>query len=122
MESFSKKRKKAANYTTFYLLKIFEPGSFCSGGGRDDHYATPPRARGDSLIDLKLAKFFLTWRPRVVAPDSGTEYQGSNPSRGNTFKYVTTYMTWVVRIFFMLFNTCILQSLLIFVQIFSGKK
>jgi hypothetical protein len=25
-----------------YTLAGFEPGIFCSGGGRDDHYATPP--------------------------------------------------------------------------------
>jgi hypothetical protein len=25
-----------------YTLAGFEPGIFCSEGGRDDHYATPP--------------------------------------------------------------------------------
>jgi hypothetical protein len=25
-----------------YTLAGFEPGIFCSVGGRDDHYATPP--------------------------------------------------------------------------------
>jgi hypothetical protein len=34
------------NLHCFFLNPItlagFEPGIFCSGGGRDDHYATPP--------------------------------------------------------------------------------
>jgi hypothetical protein len=25
-----------------YTLAVFEPGTFCYGGGSDDHYATPP--------------------------------------------------------------------------------
>jgi hypothetical protein len=25
-----------------YTMASFEPGILCSGGGRDDHYATPP--------------------------------------------------------------------------------
>jgi hypothetical protein len=29
-------------YKGLKTLAGFEPGIFCSGGGRDDHYATPP--------------------------------------------------------------------------------
>jgi hypothetical protein len=32
-----------------YTLAGFEPGIFCSGGGRDDHYATPPGLNVDIL-------------------------------------------------------------------------
>jgi hypothetical protein len=34
-------------YLNTYTLVGFEPVIFCSGGGRDDHYATPP---GQELV------------------------------------------------------------------------
>jgi hypothetical protein len=36
-----------------HALAGFEPGIFCSGGGTDDHYATPPGLFvGRLLIEL----------------------------------------------------------------------
>jgi hypothetical protein len=34
-----------------------EPGIYCSGGGRDDHYATPPGQKNATLqiVDLHSA-------------------------------------------------------------------
>jgi hypothetical protein len=38
-----------------YTLAGFEPGIFCSVGGRDHHYATPPRL----FFSLKKNIFYL---------------------------------------------------------------
>jgi hypothetical protein len=38
-------------YKKPYTLAVFETGIFCSGGGRDDHNATPP-GREDIFIRL----------------------------------------------------------------------
>jgi hypothetical protein len=39
-----------------YTLAGFKPGIFCSVGGRDDHYATPPVYV--SLYEIKSVAFY----------------------------------------------------------------
>jgi hypothetical protein len=42
MTTHTKFDKSTAMHKDLYTLAGFEPGNFCSGGGRDDHYATLP--------------------------------------------------------------------------------
>jgi hypothetical protein len=42
-----------------YTLAGFEPGIFCSVGGRDDHYTTPPGHQNGFTISCQ-ARLFAT--------------------------------------------------------------
>jgi hypothetical protein len=50
-----------------YTLAGFEPGIFCSVGGRDDHYATPQWAMGMKIFTasgktvLQVSPIEMVW-------------------------------------------------------------
>jgi hypothetical protein len=49
-----------------YTLAGFEPEIFCSVGGRDDHYATPPGHQGLPL-NIYFQTFFYTAKVSDIA-------------------------------------------------------
>jgi hypothetical protein len=44
-----------------YTLAGFEPGIFCSGGGRDSHYATPPSQKLKCVFAVVLKRLVCTF-------------------------------------------------------------
>jgi hypothetical protein len=44
-----------------YTLAGFEPGIFCSVGGRDDHYATPPGLHVSNRLRMTIRGIVPTY-------------------------------------------------------------